>query len=559
LRNIYIANKSGLFKALSLFALSLILISCGGGSSSSSSTDTVVISGKITFDRVPVTEGGLDYTAIVQSPVRRTLVSAVESSSSNILANTYTNEKGEYSFSVPASKSIKLNVSALTQNPIIKVQDHLTLDSSTSLPYRFVLVSPAAFTTESGVNLEKNLNAASGYDSSEKTVNGIRSAAPFAILDTCLKAADFFLANKTIVFPALTLNWSEKNNDITIGTSNWDGNANALYIMGDINQDTDEYDEHIIVHEWGHYFESMVGRSDSIGGSHSVGNVLDPRVAFSEGWGNALSAMVLYPDSVYKDTVGLNQGTTSNIIHMDTNNSELVGDPSAIIGWFSESSVQSILYDMFDPASSDTAESWDNLPSTTDALSTNSDTFYDIFTSNIKNSESFVTLFTFIAGFNSLSPSSSTAVSKLLAKHSIAPVTDAFGSAEVNNGGISGSLPVYKLLPINSQVVLDFPVSTENNQLSKTQYINLSGISGKIDIATTGATFKDLTLYYKGIAVANKNGTGSLTIDDYTFDITRTYILAVTNGEQIQKDEKLGPLVLSVPAAQLTISLTPRN
>ena len=199
------------------------------------------------------------------------------------------------------------------------------------------------------------------------------------------------------------------------------------------------------------------------------------------------------------------------------------------------------------------------MPYTTDALTTNSNTFYDIFTTDIKNSESFVTLFTFINGFNSLSPSSSTAVSKLLEKHSIAPITDAFVSTEVSNGGISGSLPIYKLLPISSQVVLDFSVSTENNQLSKTQYIKLSGISGKIDISANGSTFKDLTVYYKGIAVAGKDGTGDIAINDYTFDITRTYILAVTNGAQIQKDEKLGPLVLSVPAAQLTISLTPRN
>ena len=54
---------------------------------------------------------------------------------------------------------------------------------------------------------------------------------------------------------------------------------------------TDEYDDHVVVHEWAHYFEANFSRSDSIGGDHASDNVLDIRLAFGEGFGNAYSAM----------------------------------------------------------------------------------------------------------------------------------------------------------------------------------------------------------------------------------------------------------------------------
>ncbi len=91
---------------------------------------------------------------------------------------------------------------------------------------------------------------------------------------------------------------SEINNVPTAGdessgqiiTSNYDGERN-LWILGDENGDTDEFDDHIIIHEWAHYFEDQFSRADNIGGSHSLGDALDIRVAFGEGWGNAFSGI----------------------------------------------------------------------------------------------------------------------------------------------------------------------------------------------------------------------------------------------------------------------------
>jgi len=34
-----------------------------------------------------------------------------------------------------------------------------------------------------------------------------------------------------------------------------------LYILGDANSDTDEFDDHVIIHDWGHYFEDKFSES----------------------------------------------------------------------------------------------------------------------------------------------------------------------------------------------------------------------------------------------------------------------------------------------------------
>ncbi|HIE44744.1 MAG TPA: hypothetical protein EYP87_00890, partial [Flavobacteriaceae bacterium] len=62
-------------------------------------------------------------------------------------------------------------------------------------------------------------------------------------------------------------------------------------------------------------------------------------VAFGEGWGNALSAIAT-DDPIYFDTAGHNQ---SSGWFMDIENASH-SNP----GWFSEASIQRILYDLYD-------------------------------------------------------------------------------------------------------------------------------------------------------------------------------------------------------------------
>jgi hypothetical protein len=71
-----------------------------------------------------------------------------------------------------------------------------------------------------------------------------------------------------------------------------------LYINGGVvgnvtTADTDHFDDAVIIHEIGHHIEHVCGTMDSPGGSHSGRYRIDPRLAWSEGWGNFIGAHII--------------------------------------------------------------------------------------------------------------------------------------------------------------------------------------------------------------------------------------------------------------------------
>jgi hypothetical protein len=81
-----------------------------------------------------------------------------------------------------------------------------------------------------------------------------------------------------------------------------------LYILGGVNGNTDvadmdHFDNSVIVHEYGHFIEDQFGSPDSPGGSHNGNAIIDPRLAWGEGWANFFQAAVRQ-DPYYRDTVG---------------------------------------------------------------------------------------------------------------------------------------------------------------------------------------------------------------------------------------------------------------
>ncbi|MGZ3691138.1 MAG: hypothetical protein ACXVAX_06530 [Pseudobdellovibrio sp.] len=70
---------------------------------------------------------------------------------------------------------------------------------------------------------------------------------------------------------------------------------NELYINGGklgnvTSADTDHFDDSVILHEFGHHVEDVCGKMDSPGGTHYGQFRIDPRLAWSEGWGNFFGA-----------------------------------------------------------------------------------------------------------------------------------------------------------------------------------------------------------------------------------------------------------------------------
>lgn len=81
-----------------------------------------------------------------------------------------------------------------------------------------------------------------------------------------------------------------------------------LYILGGVNGDTtasdmDHFDNSVIIHEYGHFIEDQYGKPNSPGGSHNGNAIIDPRLAWGEGWANFFQAAVTGLP-FYRDTKG---------------------------------------------------------------------------------------------------------------------------------------------------------------------------------------------------------------------------------------------------------------
>jgi hypothetical protein len=303
------------------------------------------------------------------------------------------------------------------------------------------------------VAVTRNLRAVSGWNGT--TYTGTRAAAPFAILDTLYQAKELLLSvQSNLAMPALDVFWSAlnrpssqfcpSNGDIVSTAYERSTNDNCptsnvapsgIYVQGDFANgagDTDEFDQPVIAHEFGHYVEDMLARSDSIGGSHSPGDRLDMRVALSEGWGNAFSAMALN-DPIYRDSYA---GANAD------NNDDIESGPDPNSGWFSEASVGQVIWDVFDSSNE-----------SGDGVTLGFAPIYQTLVGPQRATMALTDLHTLATGLKSISPSNAGAIDLLLTAppRSITGTGD-FAAGETNGGGLSKPniiLPLYKSLTLN--------------------------------------------------------------------------------------------------------------
>lgn len=187
------------------------------------------------------------------------------------------------------------------------------------------------------------------------------------------------ISNLTCLNPKLDVFWRAGFNPAqyvypssdpsTLGTlSFYLRGQNQLYINGGRlgnmkTQDTDHFDDSVIIHELGHHIEDVCGKMDSPGGTHYGHYRIDPRLAWSEGWGNFLGAHIIrnnitsinpdLPATVtardgwlyYLDTSGYQDGSGSNgsiYIMLNLNRSGTNPESTWVVG-------QMRYYDKVDP------------------------------------------------------------------------------------------------------------------------------------------------------------------------------------------------------------------
>ncbi|WP_338615609.1 hypothetical protein [Pigmentiphaga sp. CHJ604] len=342
--------------AVAVMLLSAMLAACGGGSGAKPAPEAGKVSGMVTYDFVPAVKSqGLDYAKTRALPVRGAVVEAF--SGAEILGSTVTDAQGRYSLVLPPGREVKIRVQARLLRESKEGAWSVAIRDNTKPGYTAVPTNAPIYAMESKAlsvpqeSMVLDLHAASGWSGSNTAGSyaGARAAAPFSVLDQAYGAMQRFLAiAPDINFPHLNIYWSEnngpaegepKNGDIGTSHFNSEGPAPGLYILGKEDVDTDEYDTGVLVHEWGHYFEGRISRSDSVGGSHGAGDKLDMRVAWGEGWGNGLAGIVRN-DPFYVDTSGKKQ---QDSFYLDVSAPPAPPDDAA---WYNESAMQYFIYQL---------------------------------------------------------------------------------------------------------------------------------------------------------------------------------------------------------------------
>ncbi len=494
----------------------------------------VTVSGKVFYEFVPPNAQcrGLDFAATQTRPIRAATVQLIDAGSGNVLDTIIAADNGDYSFNnVAGNLDVRLRVRAELKRSgapgwDVDVRDNID-DPLNPLPLAsrpLYVVDSADFNT-GGADVSRDFTATTGWDGSAYT--GTRAAAPFAILDAIYSGMQLVLtADASAIFEPMDAFWSVNNTltsptDIDVGelaTSFYRSDLDSLFLLGDANVDTEEFDDHVSIHEWGHYFEDVFSRSDSIGGPHSIGQSIDARLAFGEGWATAFAAMALN-EPQYCDTGAV--GTTAGFgIDTETNN-------SGAQGWFNEMSVATFLYDL-----------WDTNVDGTDGSSIGFGPIFDTMAGPQRNTSALTSMFSFATELRSqLNPAQQAFVDSQLIRENIETVgIDIWGSSQ---GSIMTSpnqardvLPLYTTLPIDGTVInicanSDYDSGRDGNKLAEYRYLTFtttSPASYTVTITTTTATpptsdppptppdairdqsDPDMFIYRRGAIVAVGNG-----------------------------------------------------
>jgi hypothetical protein len=367
----------------------------------------VTITGTATYETRAYTPANGLSSSLTTNPIRRAEV-AVYNSSNQIVQCGETDNSGNFSLDLGASSStytVKINSRAANTYLNASVLNC----PEENVPYTI----SSTFTPDSSKSI--------GTINADSANTGTLKGAAFNILDQFLNSNDFMRTEAgtctsthatCIDFtaaPKVKAYWVKgfNPNDYygsTSGLSFYLPGYHHLFILGGVsgdiyNSDTDHFDNSVIIHEYGHFLEDVYTITDSPGGQHSANSIIDPRLAWSEGWGNFIQAAVRN-EPHYRDTSGTPNAaspisTSSYVFNIPTeteSGSCSIGSTAvgcdlpefASEGNFREFSITRMLWDIFDSVAggndTDTdgvndafVDVWASLTSTLGFLNTNNE------------------------------------------------------------------------------------------------------------------------------------------------------------------------------------------
>lgn len=266
------------------------------------------ISGTALYEDKPFNESGFLSQPPEQKPIRNAVVSAIAIDGFITLGSASTDSAGRFSFTNLANDRRRAGIYIQIQTKTDPGPGHPSQVEIRNNPDDNALLAIASEGINDHLTPDRPaLQTIAGADS------GIGGA--FNILDVFEQANELIQAsscppaNTPCIPPLLTAYWEPGSSDGTY----YDDVLDAIFILGGgtLDGDTDEYDDSVIAHEYGHFVMKHFAQDDSPGGPHEIrDNRQDIRLAWSEGWGNFFSSAVrnspLYVDTTLNGSFSVN-------------------------------------------------------------------------------------------------------------------------------------------------------------------------------------------------------------------------------------------------------------
>ena len=290
------------------------------------------VSGRAFYEKIEVTDQGLDLAHPIIVPIRNARLEVFDPVTNNVLYVTNTDRSGSFTVVAPAQSKSRVRVLSRLRDSTTRVLDNT---------HGNALYSAASDLNpgDTGVFI--------------LATNSSRVSGAFNILEIMDEAREMVrYADPHLFLPGVTALWSPSNSPTGsggkegIGNTFFNASANTISFLGDRSTDSDEFDDSVIAHEFGHFVAAAFSRDSSPGGIHILGDALDPRIAWSEGWANFFSGAVRH-NPIYRDSYGANGGS---VLRYDLSVDIPQGDQP---GYWSEFSVHSILWDLVGDPSGD--------------------------------------------------------------------------------------------------------------------------------------------------------------------------------------------------------------
>lgn len=303
----------------------LCLAGCGGGGGGTSGTPTaptgpqITISGNATYeDRV---YDGNGFTGAIQRrPVRFATVQLVADDNGSVLGETATRADGGYTLSAAISEGRMVHVALVAR-------------AAQPLPAEVLTIGLQAYALGAPPFAAAARSFSQDFVARTDDLGGV-----FNILDAVVEGAERVrVLQPAAVFGRVRLLWSTVNRQ----RASFNEVNNTIQLRGH-PEDPDEYDDPVILHEFGHYVANFFSVDTSPGGSHNPfdGEPEPLSLAWSEGFATWFGTEVRQ-DPLYMDSFGT--GTFTMEIETPTFSSLLVGPDN-------EMAVAAALWDVSDPA-----------------------------------------------------------------------------------------------------------------------------------------------------------------------------------------------------------------